>query len=836
LPLNTYSSRIETRKLDNIASLAYKSSYENPGSNNYRLGLNTNATENSVRKMSPNHTPSNPGFSSYFNTNYPDNENQNHLYSDYHRNQTTLNDDMNLSSETYGDSKTSQHSLNNKIYKMFKLAKKNEGGQFRIHLDQAERIADHQNSELDPGSQSIINSTEERSTKRRVCLRSKSTNRASQPSLPSVAFDTQQDQSIKSTQVNSFSNKAFSEEFNHQRGHPVTLGSSDLNKEENYLSCIHPKPMNICSRELPHSSHETTMNLQYTESNERTFVSENLNKSRSQSAKPAIKHRILLQSSSKKREKSADSLVNLTQQSPNRTTDFASFTPPKNQLAQVDNSKVSMPISGFWTFNHCNNQNDTSQKQDLINQNSTNLALNDFGKCQDFKNGRNLEYQFSNKDFPTNFGSSRRQRQSLSEEKTKDLSIRQLSMPSLHISNFNQASPFKIQEPVVSNTVSKKEQDEDRIVPLRDIVRKKHEEYKTKLKNLLPYNSNNSENTKRSCSETNRAIFSVERKKSFDSFNPPSNHYETNLTSRLDTEKDIVVQGSQVKEENRRQYRENCQSVLSDINQKIEGILQKCCELTERSVKGLEKLSTGNIVKHLNSNLIDRLYTSPRIHTIETGRDNFTETGKIKIGNEIFDWKKERLCWSGTSKDEFVATLERNEIFQNEGFPSQRLWTEEKEEDILEEDKRGKTDYNDNKFKNNPEVDRISEEDEENNETCHKESKVNEDEVFGSAKNTLRNEQEQYQQDLKTSFERVDPEVQEIISNRTKENPQEKRTNQLQFNNQHDVNILDISNNTDKSLVNNGLFVENNVQTPNRDDQIEVSEFAQKEYENRRRD
>ena len=741
--MNTYSSRIGTKKLDNIASLTYKQSYDNPGSNNNRLGLSSNRTELSLHKMSPHITPAHQPFSSYFDSNSHDVERQNYHYRDQYHYQTTENEDLNLSSEICIDSQASQHHLNNKIYKAFKLAKKQDSERFKLHLNQTELAADHCNSEKDPGSQSFINSTEERSTKRRVCLRSKSVVRASHSPLPSIILDSQQDiPSLKSTHINSLSNQALSDENNNKGSHPATLLSTNFNKEENYLSCNLPKPINIPSRAFPSNSQDTLNSIQYTDPNERVSTNENLNNSQSQNAKPAIKHRILLQSSSKKRERSSDSLNNITSQSP-KINEFAPSLPTQNILNQLDAPKMALPSSGFWTFSHYNSQDNATQKQNSIHQNAINFDLNNSRTYQETKNDRNYENYFKNKDLPINFGSSRRQRQSLSEEKNKE-TTRQLSMPPLHINNFSHIDSFRIQNSGSSKIASKLE--EDRIIPLRDIVRKKHEEYKAKLQNLIPYSSTNSENTKGYSSEVNKALYSAERKNSFESLNLPLNQYESNFTYRPDLDKNDHIQGAQIKEENRVQYHENCQNVLSDINSKIEGILQKCCELTERSVKGLEKLSTGNIGKQVGAHLIDRTYTSPRLNITETGRDTFREEGKIKIGklneDEIELKKVEKHCWSGTSKDEFIATLEKNELLQNEGLLSQRLWMEEEKEleDLMTENKCIKLEVSDKQFDKNQEVDRISEEDEEFNETYQKESKIDDEEKIESAKTTNRRE------------------------------------------------------------------------------------------------
>jgi len=135
------------------------------------------------------------------------------------------------------------------------------------------------------------------------------------------------------------------------------------------------------------------------------------------------------------------------------------------------------------------------------------------------------------------------------------------------------------------------------------------------------------------------------------------------------------------------QQQETCNNVLSDINLKIEGILQKCCELTEKSAKGLEKLNSSRTLRKTSGATVERpvdqiANTANTVNTQDTARDTARDLVRMTSEESTADFRRpEKNYWSAASIDNGEANSNR----------SQRVLTEEQQgkefEDVLAEDR-----------------------------------------------------------------------------------------------------------------------------------------------------
>ena len=559
----------------------------------------------------------------------------------------------------------SSHHLINKAYKAIRSSRRQESGR-DILLPTAQTVINPQPIIEDPqqgltseSNISSLNNTEERPMKRRICFKSKSANKLSQKPTNFNAQDFLNE--LENIRSGTNNQPPVTQEFIHcspNESQPI----SRQEQEETY------------QRSHPERTPSPHRNLQ-----------EYNTQSSGKSNGPAVKHRVLLQSSANKnkRDTSYDSLPSAP-------------SAQKQQQHYYGLRAVSPPP------NHLQSQRTNSPFQDLRSRSPLEKEPSPGGK---YSNRSGVYTQILSKhydlsDIKSRFqgSNSKRMLSSSPSPNDKRRPMQNYEQPTLsqvqriNFSHLNSAGKSSLM-----SYTDDEERREDRLIPIQHAhAVKKQEEYrrdaaplhKTPTKNLTSSTKSVGVNVGDFNIDTRQLLLSVEKKASTLSLEDLAKK-RSRSSSPLQKLSSSYNSNNILRESNAYQQ-ETCNSVLSDINLKIEGILQKCCELTEKSAKGLEKLNSSRSFRKASTATMERGGSlEPVVHTANTANTvNTQDTGRGDTGRELIrltseestaDFRKpEKNYWSAAS-------------IENGGNNSQRVLTEEQQgkefEDVLAEDR-----------------------------------------------------------------------------------------------------------------------------------------------------
>jgi hypothetical protein len=538
------------------------------------------------------------------------------------------------------------HQLINKAYKAIRSSRRQESG--RDHLLPTAQIEPQQIVEDPQGvtsdsNISSLNNTEERPMKRRICFKSKSANKY--PQKP-TNFNAQ-DFLNELENIRSVNNQA-----------PAT---------QEFIHCSPNESQPISRQEPEHylRSHAPERTPSPNRNNHQEY-----NTQSSGSAGPAVKHRVLLQSSANKnkRDTSYESLPS-GQKNQQHYYGLRAVSPPPNNL---QSQRTNSPFQ------------DLKSRSPLEKETSGGKYSNRSGVYTQI-----LSKHYDLSDIKSRFqgSNSKRVLSSSPSPNDKRRPMQNYEQPTLsqvqriNFSHLNSAGKSSLM-----SYTDDEERREDRLIPIQHVhAVKKQEEYRRDNK-TPPKNFSSS--TKSGVNvgdfniDTRQLLLSVEKKAS--TLNLEDLAKKRSRSSSPLQKLSSSYNSNNVLRESNAYQQESCNSVLSDINLKIEGILQKCCELTEKSAKGLEKLNSSRSFRKASMErggpsepVVHTANTANTVNTQDTGRDTGRELIRLTSEESTADFRKpEKNYWSAAS-------------IENGDNTSQRALTEEGKEfeDVMAEDR-----------------------------------------------------------------------------------------------------------------------------------------------------